>query len=335
MPIARRDLLGLGATVALSIVASSCSSPGKTVQGSPATTSPSPTRPSSAPSASAAADYAGQPPPGHLYYGASLPHHRSLPRWEALLGTTIAVNRSYFDPDRNETSELIERCGDDLAHQRLSHMSIKSPSTWAGIAAGDHDDWLSDIFRRLDAEQGPVFFTLHHEPENDAGAAGMKAADFVAMQHRAIRLAARLAPLVTVVPILQHWTFDPMNAVGDPAAWLVPGASVLGFDVYNAWAPANGKVWRSFGSRVDDVISWFGDTPFAIGEYGCREHPDDPGLAAQWLLEAADYARANNIVSMSYFNSGFHAPDGSYALEGQSEEMFAQLLASDWVARPV
>jgi hypothetical protein len=332
--MARRDLLGLGATVALSLAASSCRGAENVAHVSPATKSPSPTRPKRTPPAPVTPAYAGQPPPGHLYYGASVPDDRSLPKWERELGTTIAVNRSYFTPDRNETSQLIQCCRDDLAHQRLSHMSTKAPSTWAGVAAGDHDDWLSDIFRRLDAEHGPVFFTLHHEPENDAGPAGMKAADFVGMQQRAIRLAARLAPQVTIVPIIQHWTFDPMNVGSDPAAWIVRDASVLGFDVYNPWAPANGKLWRSFGSRVDDVLSWFGDAPIVIGEYGCREHPDDPDLASEWMRDAAEYARGHNLVSMSYFNSAVHSPDGSYALEGRAEQMFARLLNSDWVARP-
>ena len=31
------------------------------------------------------------------------------------------------------------------------------------------------------------------------------------------------------------------------------------------------------------MISWFGNTPLAIGEYGCREDPGVPGLAAEWL----------------------------------------------------
>ena len=83
---------------------------------------------------------------------------------------------------------------------------------------------------------------------------------------------------------------------------------MIGLDLYNPWSPTNGKAWRSFGSKVDEVISWFGDTPLAIGEYGCREDPENPGLAAEWLRDAAEYARTHNIVSMSYFNSGVGSP---------------------------
>jgi hypothetical protein len=161
----------------------------------------------------------------------------------------------------------------------------------------------------------------------------MAPSDFVAMQSRAIRLAAELAPQVTIVPVLQYWTFDASRRDTAPDAWLVPDAAVMGLDIYNPWSASNGKPWRSFGSKVDEVIGYFGTTPLAIGEYGCRPNPEVPGLAAEWLRDAAEYARTHNIVSMSYFNSGVGAQDGSWRLSGATELAFAELLASDWIAR--
>ena len=188
-----------------------------------------------------------------MYYGASVPHHRSLPDWERELGAKLGLNRSYFTPDPNETAQLVHRCRDDLAHGRLPHVSIKAPGTWSEVAAGARDDWLTGMLRPLGEGSGPVFLTLHHEPENDAGPPGMQPSDYVAMQHRAIRTARELAPEVTIVPVLQQWTFDPARHDVDPAAWLVPEASVIGLDVYNPWSPTNGKQWRSFGNKVDEV----------------------------------------------------------------------------------
>lgn len=257
-----------------------------------------------------------------------------MPAWERALGSPLALHRSYFSPDPNETAQLTARCRDDLDHQRLPHVSIKPPGTWRDVASGLHDPWLRGILRRLDGLRAPVFLTVHHEPENDAGAAGMQAPDYVAMQRRVIRLAEDLAPEVTIVPVLQHWTFEPLRPVIDPEAWIVREAAVHGVDVYNAWSPTNGKEWRSFGSRTDEVRTWLGDTPLAIGEYGCREDPLNPGLAAEWLRDAADYARAHNIVSMSYFNSGKNSPEGTLELTGGTERTFAELLGSPWVARP-
>ena len=57
----------------------------------------------------------------------------------------------------------------------------------------------------------------------------------------------------------------------------------------------------------------------AVGEYGCRLDPDNPGLAAEWLRDAADFAREHNFVSMSYFNSHVNSPDGTWALQGETE----------------
>ena len=107
----------------------------------------------------------------------------------------------------------------------------------------------------------------------------------------------------------------------------------MGLDIYNQWSPDNGGEWRTFGSKCDDVIDWFRGTPLVIGEYGCQDDPQNPGLAAEWLRDAADYARAHNFVSMSYFNSMHNAENASYALRGETEKAFADLLASDWVAR--
>jgi len=82
------------------------------------------------------------------------------------------------------------------------------------------------------------------------------------------------------------------------------------------------------------VLSWFDHVRVAIGEYGCRVDPQNPGLAAEWLRDAAEFGRQHNFVSMSYFNSHVNSPDGTWALQGETEETFAELLAADWVCRP-
>jgi hypothetical protein len=331
MAIARRNLLGIGAAVAVTAAASSCRGAGQSTNRLDIR-SPMPTTP--VPSVHAPPTLPGHPPPGSLYYGASVPYGRSLRAWEQELGSVLALNRSYFTPDVNEVEQLVARCRADLAHGRLPHVSMKPAGTWRDIASGERDNWLASMLRPLAAEESPVLFTLSHEPENDAGPPGMEPSDYVAMQRRLIDLAAMLAPMVIVAPILQGWTFDPRRDDLDPGLWIVPDAPVIGFDVYNPWSPTNGKEWRSFGSTLDEVTAWFGDAPVVIGEYGCRDDPENPGLAAEWLRDAANYARNHNIVSMSYFNSHMNAPEGSWELTGERESAFAELLASDWVARP-
>jgi hypothetical protein len=330
MAIARRDLLGIGAAVALTAAAASCSGPGRT--------SPFADRPplaSKSPTALGNGVMPRELPNGSLYYGASLPYDRSLTDWEDKLGARLALRRSYFTPDPNESAQLVARCRSDLAHRRLPHVSVKPPGTWREIANGQYDDWLASMLGPLGNDGLPLIFTLNHEPENDAGPPGMGPSDFVAMQRHAIRLAADLAPQVLVVPVLQQWTFDRQRGDDiDPAAWLVPDADVMGLDAYNLWSPMNRSEWRSFGSKLDEAIGWFEGRRLVIGEYGCRINPQTPGLAAEWLRDAADYARTNNFMSMSYFSSPVDADEGSWELTGETESAFAELLASDWVARP-
>jgi hypothetical protein len=331
MAIGRRDLLGLGAAVAIAAATSSCRDTGSTVSTAPPSLVPTATPPTSV---VGPPSVPGQPPPGHLYYGASVPHYRSLPAWEREIGSTLALNRSYFRADTDRTEELVGRCQADLARGRLPHVSIKPAATWAEVASGADDAWLGDLLRRLGAEGAPLFLTLSHEPENDSGAPGMQPTDFVAMQRHAIALALEVAPLVTVVPVLQRWTFDPLRDDIDPADWVVEEAAVFGLDVYNPWSPTNGKDWSSFGSKIDELAPWIGGKPVVIGEYGCRIDPQNPGLAGEWMREAAEYARTHHIISMSYFNSAIGSPEGSWELSGETETTFAELLASSWVARP-
>jgi hypothetical protein len=323
MAISRREVLGLGAALTLSAAAAACVDPGSRDDAAGA-----------GPGGAGSRVAASLPPlQGTMFYGASVPYHRSVPDWEERLGSVLAVHRSYFGEEPDEPAQLVAQCLGDRQVGRLPHVSIKPAGTWREVASGAYDDWLTRMFRPLGESGSPAILTVHHEPENDAGGPGMQAPDYVAMQRRAIDVAADLAPSVVVAPVLQHWTFEPLRDDVDPSAWIVPGASVFGIDVYNPWSPTNGKSWRSLGSKLDEAAPWIGDLPVVIGEYGCRNDPRDPGLGAEWLHDAADYALTHNVISMSYYNSGENAPDGPWTLTGEMESTFADLLSSDWVAR--
>ena len=109
----------------------------------------------------------GAPAPGTMYYGASVPHSRSLANWEDELGSTLALHRSYFTPDDNETDQLVHRCRTDLDRGRLPHVSIKPSWAWQDIASGVHDHWLDELLTQLGEMSASLIFTLHHEPENN------------------------------------------------------------------------------------------------------------------------------------------------------------------------
>lgn len=279
----------------------------------------------------AAPRFPGDPGVGRLYYGCSMPYYLDMEAWETWLGRPLASHRHYHDAA--DIAGLVTKVSGDIANQRMSHASIKPPGTWAAVARGDCDVWLGDLLRKVGALGAPLFLTIHHEPEDDATGTGMRPRHWVAMQERAIKKAAVLAPKATITPVLMQWTFDPASG-RDPSDWRVPSAKVFGFDVYNSYSPTNGKKWTTFAQKVDKIKPWTGGRPLVVGEYGCREDPSDPERAAGWMYDAFDYALANNVVCMSYFNSRQNSPDGSWELDGRRAEVFRELLADPAVARP-
>ena len=154
--------------------------------------------------------FPGDPGPRRLYYGAAT--DLDLLSWEARLGQRLSLHRSFHTPEA--TQQLIDTVRDDMRYDRLPHLSIKAPGTWAEVGAGRQDVWLRSLARRLSSFGRPVLITFHHEPENDSGQPGYMPADFVAMQSRIISIFDVVAPMVTVVPIFQGWSFDTLNNPG-------------------------------------------------------------------------------------------------------------------------
>jgi hypothetical protein len=273
--------------------------------------------------------FPGDPGAERLYYGASSQH--SVDDWEQQMGVRLALHRTYYRSD--QTGKLVHVAANDLALGRLPHVSIKAPGSWASVAAGAHDAWLRSLARRLGALDQPIFFTLHHEPEDNRDRLhGRSPADFVAMQAHAIRVFGANAPMVTVVPVLMGWSFSKHNRHVDPDDWFVPAARIYGVDVYNPFSARHPK-WVSFAHKLDLIRPHARGRPIAIGEYGCRNDPADPHRAARWMRDAYTYARSHNIVSMSYFNSGRHSPDGSWALDGERQWVFRRRLTYPSTAR--
>lgn len=268
----------------------------------------------------------GDPGQGQLYYGASLQSGKSLPGWEQQLGCTLGAHHTYFSP--SAVSAMVNQADDDVQHARLPHVSIRPPSTWANVAAGGQDAWVHSILNGLNTVAGPVFLTVSPEPESEESPDGCTPADFVAMQNRLIMLNARLdSSVVTIIPVLMAWTFNPGSG-RDVDQWFVANAQVIGVDAYNPWSEHNGKPWRTMATLMAHVVEKVTEQPLAIVEYGCRTDPDDPDSAAQWMTDTYNFAVDHNVVSMTYFNSGAHSPDGTWALDDVRGPVFQAILQS-------
>lgn len=258
------------------------------------------------------ARFAGDPSIGRMYYGACVMYGLSIDDLEREIRGNLTVRRSYYLAD--EVSSLISRVVEDHAAHRFPCVSTKLPGTWADVAAGKYDSWLTDLLTRLHGTGAPVMLSLHHEPEDDAGPPGMLPSDWVAMHEHAIVLARSYAPNTTITPILMVWTFDPQSG-RDPNAWLVPTASIFGVDVYNDWSVDNGLPWLTFEERLAKALPYTDDKPIIVAEYGCRTDPSQPGRAAEWMRHAYHFSRHHNVFAMSYYDSALHCKWGSYELD--------------------
>lgn len=275
--------------------------------------------------------FPGDPGDGRVYYGAFLPWPQSLSAWEdGVLGRTVSTHRGYFQA--GDPAGVVGTAREDHARSRLPMLSIRPPGDWAAVARGAHDAWVAQILEGLALLGHPVLLIVHHEPENDAGGGGMSALDYNQMQQRLLRMAAQLTDNVTVVPVLQHWTFDPRRDDASPEQWTVEGAPVFGVDLYNPWSASNGLDWRSMAEKLDEVRVWSGTSPIAISEYGCRHYPPDPQRSYRWMIEAMDYARHHEVVAMAYFNSN-NSRHESWVLDRERLSAFKQNLHDSSNAR--
>lgn len=273
--------------------------------------------------------FPGDPCGEDLYYGASVEGGDPRPL-EALTGQRLEIFRSYMGAE-TPARAFADRAAADLAAGRVPLISTKVPGTWAEVASGAQDTWLTARIEALASLPGPVWVAFHHEPRGDG-----RPADWVAMQQHVRQVIDEYADNLTLVGILNGWTF--LENGGNPEAYYHPpgtGVDIMGFDSYNPWSETNEREWRS----VDEVMSpglaiqsW--GYPTLLAETGVREDPDHPERAAAWLEDQFDYAVAHDFVAVSYFNSGANSPDGTWELSGERLTQFAENLGGAVVVDP-
>ncbi len=322
--VSRRQLLNAGAAFG-ALVGVRDSSTGAT---SGTTATPRPTAPGSSPNRTTAlaagARFAGDPGAGKVYFGASVVGGTDvLAALEAKVGSTVGVHRSYYTP--SSLPQMYRVITEAHAKGRLPSVSTKVPDTWASCAAGKQDAWFRTLLTTLQNSGKPVFLTLHHEPEDDAGPTGMRPQDWREMNEHVHALTLSIAPRVTIVPILMQYTFTSMSG-RRPADWVPTTTKVFSTDCYNAWSPTNGLAWRSLEEKMDLVMPYAAGRPVVLGEYGCRTDAKQPGRAADWMRDAFDYARTHNIVSMSYFNSYRNSRFGTWEMDAERLAAFKEII---------
>ena len=298
-----------------------------------ATTSPKPqpsssTNPTKPRSGQCNEKFPGDPCPGEMYYGASVEGGNPA-TLESKAGASLSLHRTYMQ-ESTPVKAFVSRATSDVAAGRIPLMSTKVPGSWASVAAGNQDAWLTERIKELAQVKGPVWLALHHEPRGDGNPA-----DWVRMQQHARTLVDRYSDNIALVGILNGWDFLEKN--GDPQAFRHPvgtGVHIMGFDSYNPYTPSNGDQWKTVEKTMSPGLTIQGwGYPTLVGETGVHAVAGDGGRAAEWIRDQFAYGVSHDFVGISYFDSSYNSKDGGWRLTGDRLTAFAKNLNSGAVAR--
>ncbi|HQR26670.1 MAG TPA: hypothetical protein PLP61_06475 [Nocardioides sp.] len=312
--LSRRTLLATAATSAL--VLGGCRADGE--EPRPGARSSTPADPGRFP---------GDPGPGRLYLGASLGSLEPAAARPDLGGAAMSMTRRFYRAD--QVPLMAEAARGDVSAGILPFVSSKLPGSWAAVARGEYDAWLDDVLGTLADVDAPVLLALHHEPENDVGPDHSRQ-DWVALQQRA--LARAEGTPVTVVPVLMTWTFRHHLSQRDPQGWLVPGAPLLGVDLYNPWQPTRPSPWVEFAGLLQPIRAVVPDLPLVVPEVATAPDPADPMRTALWLRRAVQTAVQQDVVGMAWFDT--ETPNHhDRRLDEAGRQELQQLLTGPEIAR--
>jgi Cellulase (glycosyl hydrolase family 5) len=279
--------------------------------------------------------YPGRPSAGKIYWGAAVGGNTDpTSRHEIPAGAPLAVRRTFFQWSQR-SGYMVNIASGDIANGRLPWVSVKTPP-WQEMADGLHDAEIDEMLLALDGIGGPVWLTVHHEPE---GGGGVNSPDDPAgpAGHLAmnIRVRQRMEALgvdnIALAPILMDWTWESSSG-RDPNEWWDSSVyDFIGVDHYVCYSNASSCEHDSLlNSTWTKVLNWAKakGVDVAVGEWGMRGTDEDARTRMRaWYDSAASSAGAGRVVALSAFDSDQNVPS-SYFLTGTQLEEF-QILLTD------
>jgi hypothetical protein len=246
----------------------------------------------------------------------------------------MGLRRTYFSWDKRLTS-MVNTARADIAAGRLPWVSTKTPG-WSAMASGTHDGEIDSMLRALDDLGGPVWLTVHHEPEGGGGNPTVDdpggATAWRAMQTRIRqRMDALDTRNIAFAPILMSWTFDTRSG-RNPADWWVPDIwDFAGFDHYVERVdghPADSldRMWAAaYGFYTQKNLK------VALGEWGNKG--TDTATAQEMrdfydLAIRSGTAAGSQIIGLAYFDSNLNSQVGGWELIGPTLDEFRELMTA-------
>jgi hypothetical protein len=227
----------------------------------------------------------------------------SIKRQESELGQGLDILHVYHSgtdnwPTPDEVSMLA-----DTSYTRylFANWKPENGSTWAQVAAGVQDAWIDTVADRIKTRLGgrKIFLTVHHEPENDYGAAGsgMTPADYQAMfRHVILRLRADgVSSLVSVWDMMGWYKHGENGLYGSDSNGFYPGDDVVDWIAFNGYA-MNGEPLAAAANYTAPGSSFPGFYTWAT-----RNHPNKPLMLAEFaILGPNTQVRVNAFNQLAY-----------------------------------
>ncbi|GAB3408967.1 hypothetical protein GCM10027569_22490 [Flindersiella endophytica] len=189
------------------------------------------------------------------------------------------------------------------------------------VNAGDYDTvlraWFSEAPRDRD-----IYWTLHHEPEEDIEKGEFTAAEYRSAWRRLDGFAAAASnPRLRATLILMDWSLDSRS--GRHWRDYYPGGDVidvLAFDVYNHGWKQDPQVYYSAAKQLSTIVATAKaiGKPWGLAELGSIKLASDSSGAgrAAWLRDLTSYAIKHKALFVSYFDIDY-AEGFDYRLRDQ------------------
>jgi hypothetical protein len=209
----------------------------------------------------------------------------------------IRVYKSWNEAFPTDHDRWLRDSGHTLVLSVAPRWLDGSPIPWRTIANAapgsslyqDIQDWAD----RIKAFGATVYFSFHHEPEDENLQVMGTPADFADAWRKVVTVFRDEGVTNTrFVWILTAYTFARTDA-RQASAWY-PGdeyVDAIGADGYNFFGCRDGVAtsWRSF-AQIFEPVRQFGllhpSEPLMIAEFGSVEDPAEPGRKAQWITDA-------------------------------------------------
>lgn len=287
--------------------------------------------------------FPGDPNPrvtGKAYWGAAIGGNGDPARHEKPTGKSLSVRRTYYGWSNRQ--KMVDTARSDIAANRLPFVSTKTPAGWQDIYSGKRDAEIDDLLRKLDNLGGPVWLTVHHEPEGGGGGGkGPKGEDDVTGAAGWIKMQRKFRERMDVVGTkniafvanLMTWTWDKRSG-RNPNDWWADNV----WDVYTANSycdESKGKcdnggenavsttMWKNFEKFAQSK-----NIPYGTGEWGDRGSAAGAGddIRKVWNHGFED---KSDLVVWAYFDSDLNSPNGGWTLNGSALTAFQEILKDD------